>query len=604
MSLVDTTPQPQYADEDLEAVNALRQLFLVARDDKRGRYDTWMRNYRLVNNRVGGSSQSNWMPAPRDSEIYPGLSSLVAWMTDQEIDIDLIPAADPNSQLFQYVSKIADDLNDVMYTTWQVEDFDLQIKLSLWDAFMYGTGIYKNLWDNQLSGGYGNAVLRRVDPWAFYPDPNATCVADAEYMVEVRKVSIDELQRRFPDTYKRVLSTPGTSNDGYDERPRIFGENVQGVKTNPGQIPTSGSWPGSSSAIGTWGGRSRDRKLYQPAPSYILYEFWIKTNDEYQEEWPDLDENEEPPEYSDNRVRTEWRFVAMCNSRILLDVPCSEMWSHSSHPYEDFRFDDVGEFWGISLVDHLAYPQIYINRLLTAMQYNTELTGNPIFVEPANSGLNRVGIINRPGQRLTVSGPAAMNNRPDWLQPPNMPQMAMDLVNFWISRMENTLGLSALQKGITPTQRNAEGALNMVQEAAFVRVRSALSNLQSALQRCTAKLADLIVDNYTQPRVMAMIGEDGSMVAKALAGQHFYVPSQTGQAPLKYVIRVEAGANGPTSRNARMAEADKLYGLGAVDDQYLLQRHRVRNIQTVLNRLYEKRQKGLVGQPGRSRQQR
>src|SRR4051812_12622670 len=114
-----TEPSPASLDYDKDegVVSSLRRMYLLARDEKRSRYDTWMRNYRLVNNRIsGGASQSNWMPAPRDSEIYPALSSLVAWMTDQEIDIDLIPAADPNSQLYNYVSRLADDLNDVMST--------------------------------------------------------------------------------------------------------------------------------------------------------------------------------------------------------------------------------------------------------------------------------------------------------------------------------------------------------------------------------------------------------------------------------------------------------------------------------------------------------
>ena len=591
-------------EPDLQTINDLCTLYLVARDEKRQRYDNWMRNYRLVHNRIGGTVQ-NWMPAPRDSEIYPGLSSLIAWMTDQEIDIDLIPSADPNSQLYDYISHIADDLNDVLYTTWMTESYDAQIKLALWDACMYGTGIIKNVWDNALSGGYGNAVMRRTDPWAFYVDPNATNLSDAEYMIEVRKVSLDEIERRFPDTWKKVARASGTALDGYDEKPKVYGSNDRRVMTNPGQIPTSGQWPGSSPSIGTFGGRSKDRRLYHPDPGYVLYEYWLKINDEYEEAWPDVSTDEEgkpnEPDYSDNRVKPTWRFVAVCNSQVLLDVPVSEMWSHGTPPYEDFRFDDIGEFYGIALVDHLAHPQIYVNRLLTALQHNAELTGNPIFIESANSGLNRTSIINRPGQRLTVSGPGAMQNRPDWLTPPPMPTQVMDLVQFWISRIENTMSLSALQKGITPTQRNAEGALNMVQEAAFVRVRSALSNLQDCLQRSATKLCDLIIDNYTQPRIMAIVGEEGSMMSRALSGQHFQVPSRNGSAPLKYVIRIEAGAGGPTSRSARMAEADRLFAMGAVDDQYVLLKHRVHNTKAILSRLYEKRQKGLTGAPTGSR---
>lgn len=582
--------------EDLTVINQLRQLFLAARDEKRSRYDTWMRNYRLVNNRLGGAgAQSNWMPAPRDSEIYPGLSSLVAWMTDQETSIDLIPAADPNSQLYGYIARIADDLNEVISSTWSVESYDMQIKLALWDALQYGVGIFKTIWDNKLSYGYGNAVIRRVDPWSFYVDPNATSLDDSEYMIEVRRCSMDELQRRFPDTWEKISGTGGPMEQ-YDERPSLYGDGGKRPRTNPGTIPLSGEWPGSAPGIGMFGGKTAERQLYNPLPGYVLYEYWLRVNSEYQEEWPKF---EDEPDYSDNRVRDEWRVVCMCNNQILLDAPASDLWSHGQHPYERTTFDDVGEFYGIALVDHLAYPQIYINRLLTALQHNAELTGNPIFIEPANSGLNRVSIINRPGQRLTVAGPGAMQNRPDWLTPPAMPQQVIELVQFWISRIENTLSLSALQKGITPTQRNAEGALNMVQEAAFVRVRSALSNLQAALQRCTVKIADLIVDNYTEPRVVAIVGEDGKMLAKALSGRHFYVPGVNGSAPLQYVIRIEAGANSPTSRNARIAEADKLFGMGAVDDLYLLQKHRVRSPNEVLDRLYKKREQGVVGSPKR-----
>lgn len=575
----------------------LKQLYLIARDSKRLRYDTWMRNYRLVNNRLGGVGQSsNWMPAPRDSEIYPGLSSLVAWMTDQEISIDLIPAADPSSQMFPYVDRIAQDLNDVLYTTWMVEDYDSQIKLTLWDALMYGLGVFKNVWDAKLAGGYGNAVIRRVDPWSFYPDPNATSTSDMEYCVEVRRVSVDELQRRFPDTWSSVVKGSGGGIDGFEERPSLFQDQSRTPKANPGTIPQSGQWPGSSPGISTWGSSTTQRKLYEPLPGYVLYEFWLRTNIKDNEDQPQLG-NE--PANSENRVRDEWRLVCMCNNEILIDCPATDLWSHGQHPYERYVFDDIGEFFGISLVDHLAYPQIYINRLLTALQYNIELTGNPIFVEAQNSGLGRVAIINRPGQRLTVNGPAAMQNRPDWLTPPSMPPQTLELIQFWMSRIENTLGLSALQKGITPTQRNAEGALNMVQEAAFVRVRSALTNLQASLQRCGVKIADLIVDNYDEPRIMAMIGDEGDMVAKMLGGRHFMVPSKGGMTPLEYVIRIEAGASGPTSRNARTAEADALFALGTVDDEYVLQRHRVRNYQQVLQRLYDKRAKGVLGTPGK-----
>lgn len=580
-------------DKELRVVTRLRNMFIAARDHKRARYDTWVRNYRLVNNRQSGAqANSTWMPAPRDSEIYPGLSSLVAWMTDQEIDIDLIPSYDPNTPLYTYVAKIADDLNDVIYTNWQVENYDSQIKLAIWDSLQFSNGILKAVWDNGLCQGYGNAVIRRVDPWSFYPDPNATSLADAEYFIEARRMSFEEIERRFPESAHKLRKGSGATDD-IDEKPSIFSEGPpRKAKANPGQLPSSGQYPGSNSAVGRWSKPNSDR-LMEPASGHVVYECWIRQNREHDEDYPTL-------EFSDRRYEDYWRLVVFSENAILLDCDVEDLYTNGLPPYETFTFDDIGEFYGIALVDHLAYPQMYLNRLLTALQHNAELTGNPIWMEAANAGLSRTGVINRPGQRLTVNSNAmAQGGGAKWMEPPAMPNQVMELVQFWIDRIENALGLSALQKGHTPTQRNAEGSLNMVQEAAFVRVRSAMSNLQYCLQRLMTKVCDLIVDNYTDNRIMAIIGKDGELVSKFVAGNHFLIPGgkDSDHVPLQYIIRVEAGANGPTSRAARIAEADRLYAMGAVDDEYLLQKHRVRNAKDVTARLYDKRAKGLVGTP-------
>src|SRR5215471_16772303 len=137
------------------------------------------------------------------------------------------------------------------------------------------------------------------------------------------------------------------------------------------------------------------------------------------------------------------------------------------------------------------------------MQANAEMTGNPIFLESAQSGLDRVAIINRPGQRLRVQG-QSMQNKPDWLQPPSMPTQVKELVDFWIQRMENISGLSSASKGNTSaggsTSRTSDQVMNTIQEAAFVRIRNAISNLERCLVQIGYKLADLVIDNYTIPR--------------------------------------------------------------------------------------------------------
>jgi hypothetical protein len=574
---------------DEALVNRLRMLYQIARDHKRLNYNRWIRNYRLVNNKIASSGPS-WMPAPRDSEIYPVLSSLVAWMTDQQIGIETIPAADPNSGSYNFYNNIAADLTSILHTTWQTEGYRSQIKLALWDAFMYGSGILKNVWDQSLSGGHGNAILRRTDPWAFYPDPYATSMDDMEYCVEVRRMSLDEIERRWPHA-RTWLEAKGASGDVIDERPDINSPVSSQPKANPGSLPN---------ATTIWGGSNPATKLYEPLPSYIVYEFWIRENKTWYEDAPTNDD----PSYAEAHCEDEWRVICVCNGEVLMNERAGDLWPHGQHPYERYVFDDIGEFYGIALVDHLAEPQVYINRLLTAVQHNLELTGNPVLVEGAQSGTDRIGIVNRPGQRLTVRGPGGMvNNKPEWLNPPQLPTELVPLIQFWISRIENISGLSAMQKGATPNQRNAAEVINNVQEAAFVRIRAGLQNLEDTLQRCGVKLTELIVDNYTEPRIVAIVGPDGATTSKALAARHFHVPTSKGATPLKYTLIIQSGATTPTSRQTRLAEAQQMAALGLVDDEYVLQVARVPRYKEVLDRLYYKRSQGLIGVPGARQRQ-
>jgi hypothetical protein len=508
-------------------------------------------------------------------------------MTDQKPEIVYFPTADPFSKYYSFVKQIASDLTNLYQTNYDNENYEQQLKLALFDDCLFGLGVIKNVWDNGAAGGAGNAVIRRVDPWAFYPDPFATSMYDAEYFVEARRVSWNQLYRMYPRT-AHLLRYPGTSTDGIDERPNIYTDGGSQPKA-----PFLGSYP--QGTYTTWNRSNSYKRAYDPLPGYVVYEFWLKEN------WRNPDSPpEEQPWGNEKFAQSRWKCVVMCNGIILYEEWADELWDHGQHPYSDFRTDDIGEFYGISLVDHLAYPQIYINRLLTAAQQNTELIGNPIFLEPTTSGLGRVGIINRPGTRLSISNQtaAAGGNFPRWLEPPKLPTEIMELVRFWIERMENIAGLTGIQKGQVPNQRSAEGVIQSVQEAAMVRIRSAMTNYAWMLSDSAYKIADLIAQNYTEHRTVAILGQDGQYAPMFLAGHHFYDPATNGDTPLKFIVRAEAGANKPTSRNARMAEAEKLLALGAVDDQYVLDTHGIKDSDKILERLYNKRKQGLIGEPG------
>lgn len=588
----DTAPTPPKSrphGEDTSYLSYLRTLYVTARKAKSARIESWNRNYKIINNRYQSAQFAPYAPQPRDSEVYPICSSLVAWLTDQEPDVGFGPAADPNSPYFQMINRVTADLNNVFQTTWLVEEYDRHIKLALWDGLTCGTGILKSIWDNAAADGAGNAVLKRVDPYFFYPDPKASCLDECEYMVEVRELTYDQLARMYPDT-AYLLVMGGT--DTTDHRPKLYGS--QPVTTSSWlPEPNLGALPSGNA---NWGRHQRSGGPPQPHTVYTVYEYWLRQNT-----YDDLDVDEQSP--GDNAYAIpRWKCVVVCAGNILFEEWADDLWSHGRHPYDEWRFDDIGEFWGISLVDHLSLPQLYINRLLTALQQNSELCGNPIFVEAANQGTTRTNFTNRPGERITVSGNQISAQLPRWLTPPTMPSQVMDLINFWISRIENTAGINGMQKGQDPQQRVGNNTVNSIQEAAFVRIRSALTNLGWTYRRASYKLASLIAQNYTEGRIMAIIGPTGSSMSVFLRPFHFYDPATDGSEPLKFIIRADAGSNQATSRQARINQANTLFAMGIVDDLYMLNINGVKDAEDLLNRLYYKRQQGLLPAQGTARQ--
>jgi hypothetical protein len=220
----------------------------------------------------------------------------------------------------------------------------------------------------------------------------------------------------------------------------------------------------------------------------------------------------------------------------------------------------------------------------------------------ANSGLSRTQMMNRPGMRVEMSGAMANSTqKPNWLTPPELPQFVMNTVQFWISRMENISGLSGPQKGQPTSGRAAQQTVQATQEAGFVRIRSALRNLERTLGKIGNLVANLIVQNYDAPRIVSIVGDDGTDTAIRLAAQHFYVPKKDKDGkliaePLKFSLVVKAGSSAPTSRQARIAEADALFSMHAIDAQAVLQAHAWPNWQSVVKRMQEQAQAQAAAQ--------
>ena len=584
--LSKAVPPPDRDTDELILLHRCRTAYEEAKAAKRVMYPTWRRNLMLLNNRSWSDFRMAWMPSPSDSEIYPICADLIGWLTDQSVMYTVAAAAQANTPWYDQISQLADDLEVILQSNWKVRNQQGMINLALWDAILCGAGILKAVWDQALEKGLGDATMVRVDPWNFYPDPTATNEEDAEYFVEVRRMSWTEVERRFPDTCDRLLSDlvydGSESQLDSDQRP-------MNTRATAGRYPMTNmlGYPTHATSVGGLPGQGR-RSAFKPE-GILVYELWRRENRMGKVPDPHFT----PPEGQPDAVAPEvdvpyddWRVIVWSSETVLLDCWASDLWDGATHPYSRLVTEDTGEFWPTALVTHMAPAQIAINRLLAALQQSAELTGNPVFLEPATAGIGQTLIVNRPGQRLRVQ-PAGMQGGggPQWLTPPAMSPDVLGLIRFWIERMENISGLSTITKGKGPNARTPEAVVNQVQESGFVRVRAILRNLERALRRLGQIQAQLIVENYTQPRILSVVGPDGGQSAVILRERHFIDAVNNEYAPFKYALIINAGSDVPTSRQARMAEAQTLFAVKLIDRQAALEMMSVPHWQQIESRM-------------------
>jgi len=575
-----------------------------ARAAKRPLYPNWRRNLLLLNNRSWSDFRMSWMPSPSDSEIFPIVANLIGWLTDQSVMYTIQAAALPNTTWAKYLESLADDLEVLMQSSWKVRSKQNTVTLAWWDAAMCGAGIMKAVWDQSLDRGLGDSNLVRVDPWNFYPDPQATDETNGEYFVEVRRMSWDEIERRFPITCDKLLSelVYDLADDPLDSDSR-----PTNVRASPSQYPMSSTAGYPTPVTSSTGLPGQGRKsAYSPPEGIVMYEMWRRCN----RQTTTPDPSWEPPPGAPDAKRPDidvtyddWQVVVWSSNTILLTAWASDLWDGGTHPYGRLVLEDTGEFWPTPLSTHLAPGQIAINRLLSSLQQSAELTGNPIFVEPTTAGTGQTALVNRPGQRLRENPMAAANGQGlRWLQPPSMSPDVLGLIRFWIERMENISGLSTISKGKSPAPRSPEAVVNQVQESGFVRVRSALRNCERVLRRLGGIEAQLMVENYTTARTISIVGQEGEQTAVALRDRHFLDAIENAYAPFKYSLMVNAGSEVPTSRQARIAEATNLFLIKAIDRPALLEAINFPHWQPVDARMQQMEQQMAQQQQANARQ--
>lgn len=581
-------PSSAESDSMAEAkkVATVQQLFYRARDAKRNLITQWRKNYKVLNNRTWTVKAEPWMPTPEVSNIWPLLSSMCAWMTDQRPTFSTTPSMVPFSPQWQHADKIAEHMNATLASSFSVNGLDAEVERILWDVGTYGIGYSKVNWEPWLADGKGDSAFRRVDPFTMYPDPFARTMEQCNFLIEATVMTLEDVDRAWPGAIKMI-----TKNmfEDLDMAPTKTSDQSNNNQPRTRLAPLADGLGGFGSNKFYSSNRSTEA-LVNEDPVVAVLHCWVRTHE--------IDTA--GMENGTARVTDRWKCIVVCGRTVLMDKYADEIYGFNTHPYDKMTMFDTGEWYGPALVEFLTSPQETINRLLAQIEHNIMLLGNPILLQSPIAGVRQQTMTNRPGGRM-----AGNPSNTAWMAPPQLHPDTFKLLEYLEAKMESIAGLGAIMRGFMPGGRNSTDTLNTVQDGAFVRVRATLRNLERLLKSVCHKMAANNAEFYTEPRIVMIAGEGGKDTALALKSMHFYMDYKRGTqdeqaqpVPVRFMLKADAGSERPTSRGARAAEADALFAMQAIDEVEVLEAHAWPNAGEVAGRVMDvKAQNGTLGMP-------
>ena len=281
----------------------------------------------------------------------------------------------------------------------------------------------------------GNVCPVIVNPFNLYPDPLATSVEDAEYIIYATYEHENKLKKRYPEYADKI--------DGGD----IKYEELVNSRNENARITNQ----------------------------ILLLEVWCRdyTTIEYEE----VDKNGE---------KTKKKKFKYPKGRVIICAPELELvFEDKENPYESGRFpffifkntNVPFKFWGEGEVKYLLSPQQAVNDLSNQVIDNAKHTANMQWIIDKNAGIPKGELTNRPGL-IIRKNPGAEVRRDS---PPSMPMYVSEMITRNEQAIEVISGVHDITRGQTPTGIESASAIQALQEAANQRIRLKITLLEETL---------------------------------------------------------------------------------------------------------------------------
>lgn len=404
------------------------------------------------------------------------------------------------------------DLNEVFIYEWDREQMSTKLYRELINCLVTGNYIFFLPWDSQTK----QVKCIPINPSNLFPDPLATSVEDAEYLIYASYQNAMRLKRTFPHKASELVG----GNINYGE---LVHDNNRGSNT--------------------------DNQI-------LVLEVYSRDHETLEE---DTKDSKSYLKYPQGRVTT------LCPDLGIVLSDKANAYKDGGFPFVLGKdYDIPGKFWGEGEVAQLLSPQKYMNELNNSIIDNAKATANMPWIVDKNAGIPEGGITSRPGLIIRKTPGTEVRRE----QAPSMPGYVSQVVDTIKGDMEQISGIFDSLKGNSETGVYTAQGILALQEAGQARIRLKVKLMEETLGRLGQLWFSRMNQFWKEDRWTRMTRLDGTYDFKKLRKDALQQ---------EYDIKIMAGSTMPVNKGAmldfmiRLAQTTMPDGQGLVDREAVAQ---------------------------------
>jgi len=452
------------------------------------------------------------------------------------IDVVHLGSDDVSKNAAEIIQKQVDDL-------WVTRDMQNLVPDWLLDYLVYGNGILKLSFNNEDDLPDADVV----DPFAFYVNPSATKLENAEFVAYAAPTPLWEIRDKYENgKYVKAQSELEKYEALKINDVDMGGSNIvqvtdtQGAETNYHEDVNSAM-----------------KSLEERA---LIIECYAR---DYSKEYVDMGEDGEQKE--SYKYPGNIRQTTIANGVLLYDGPSKYPFltkdNHVAHPFPFVVLKNGGSahsFWGKPEPKRLKSINLSMDRLASQILDNTHLMANPMFlVDETTDVVDQIN--NKPGSVIRKRGPGQVT----MLQPASIPSYVFSFYELMQDMFETISGVNKATQGKADASVTSGVQAQIYQQASTTKIDFKARAVDQAVQTLGTMWIAMIKNLGTQEHVVMVDTQDGPE-------QRNYIGAMMNE--MEFDVRARAGSMLPENREWIENKIMQLMQMGLITDpMYILE---------------------------------